>query len=119
MQELNDGDKVYNYSEDGLFTTDFSEVADYLEAEGQDFYFEGEARVVQAWRLVSPHSIIEHVEERVGDFIEEDYVYDMCDRLWSEEAMAELEKLLVGHIGKYLQPIYEVANIVRKEWTPI
>ena len=27
MQELNDGDKVYNYSEDGLFTTDFSEVS--------------------------------------------------------------------------------------------
>ena len=48
MQELNDGDKVYSYSEDGLFTSDFSEVADYLEAEGQDFYFEGEAKVVQA-----------------------------------------------------------------------
>ncbi len=42
----------------------------------------------------------------------------MCDRLWSEEAMAELEKLLVGHIGKYLQPIYEVVNIVQKELTP-
>ena len=26
MQELNDGDKVYNYSEDWRFTSDFSEV---------------------------------------------------------------------------------------------
>ena len=119
MQELSNGDKAYNYSEDGLFTTDFSEVADYLEAEGQDFYFEGEAKVVQAWRLVSPQSIIEYVEERVSDLIDEEYAPGMCDRLWLEEAMAELEKLLVGHIGKYLQPIYEVANIVRKEWTPI
>ena len=118
MQELNDGDKVYNYSEDGLFTTDFSEVADYLEAEGQDFYFEGEAKVVQAWRLVSPQSIIEHVEERVGYFIDEEYSTGMCDRLWSEEAMTELEKLLVGHINKYLPPICEVVNIVQKELTP-
>ena len=47
MQELNDWDKVYNHSEDGLFTSDFSEVADYLEAKGQDFYFEGEAKVVR------------------------------------------------------------------------
>lgn len=47
MQELSNGDKVYNYSEDGLFTTDFSEVADYLEAKGQDFYFEGGAKVVR------------------------------------------------------------------------
>ena len=118
MQELNDGDKVYNYSEDGLFTTDFSEVADYLEAEGQDFYFEGEAKVVNAWRLVSPQSIIEHVEERVGYFIDEEYSTGMCDRLWSEEAMIELEKPLVCHINKYLPPICEVVNIVRKEWTP-
>lgn len=118
MQELNDGDKVYNYSEDGLFTSDFSEVADYLEAEGQDFYFEGEAKVVQAWRLVSPQSIIEHVEERVGYFIDEEYSTGMCDRLWSEEAMTELEKLLVGHINKYLPPICEVVNIVQKELTP-
>ena len=118
MQELNDGDKVYNYSEDGLFTTDFSEVADYLEAEGQDFYFEGEAKVVQAWRLVSPQSIIEHVEERVGYFIDEEYSTGMCDRLLSEEAMTELEKLLVGHINKYLPPICEVVNIVQKELTP-
>ena len=119
MKELNDGDKVYNHSEDGLFTSDFSEVADYLEAEGQDFYFEGEAKVVQAWRLVSPQSIIEHVEERVGDFIEEEYtVAKVCDRLWSEEAMAELEELLVSHINKYLLPIGEVVNIVQKELTP-
>jgi len=118
VQELNDGDKVYNYSEDGLFTSDFSEVADYLEAEGQDFYFEGEAKVVQAWRLVSPQSIIEHVEERVGYFIDEEYSTGMCDRLWSEEAMTELEKLLVGHINKYLPPICEVVNIVQKELTP-
>ena len=118
MQELNDGDKLYNYSEDGLFTSDFSEVADYLEAEGQDFYFEGEAKVVQAWRLVSPQSIIEHVEERVGDFIDEEYAFAMCDRLNSEEAMIELEKLLVCHINKYLPPICEVVNIVKKEWTP-
>ena len=118
MQELNDGDKVYSYSEDGLFTSDFSEVADYLEAEGQDFYFEGEAKVVQAWRLVSPRSIIEHVEERVGYFIDEEYSTGMCDRLWSEEAMTELEKLLVGHINKYLPPICEVVNIVQKELTP-
>ena len=118
MQELSNGDQVYNYSEDGLFTTDFSEVADYLEAEGQDFYFEGEAKVVQAWRLVSPQSIIEYVEERVGDFINEEYAIGMCDRLWSEEVMIELEKLLVCHINKYLPPICEVVNIVRKEWTP-
>ena len=118
MQELNDGDKVYNHSEDGLFTSDFSEVADYLEAEGQDFYFEGEAKVVQAWRLVSPQSIIEHVEERVGYFIDEEYSTGMCDRLCSEEAMTELEKLLVGHINKYLPPICEVVNIVQKELTP-
>ena len=118
MQELNDGDKVYNYSEDGLFTTDFSVVADYLEAEGQDFYFEGEVEVVHAWRLVSPQSVTEHVEDRVGDFIEEEYSPGMCDRLWSEEAMIELEKLLVSHINKYLPPIYEVVNIVQKEWTP-
>ena len=118
MQELNDGDKVYNYSEDGLFTTDFSVVADYLEAEGQDFYFEGETRVVQAWRLVSPQSIIEHVEERVGDFINEEYTLGMFDRLNSGEAMIELEKLLVCHINKYLPPIGEVVNVVRKEWTP-
>lgn len=118
MQELNDGDKVYNYSEDGRFTSDFSEVADYLKTEGQDFYFEGEVKVVQAWRLVSPQSIIEHVEERVGDFIDEEYALGMCDRLWSEEVMIELEKLLVGHINKYLTPIYEVVNVVRKEWTP-
>ena len=118
MQELNDCDKVYSYSEDGLFTSDFSEVADYLEAEGQDFYFEGEAKVVQAWRLVSPQSIIEHVEERVGDFIDEEYTFAMCDRLWSEEAMIELEKLLVCHINKYLPPICEVVNIVQKELTP-
>ena len=118
MQELNDGDKVYNHSEDGLFTSDFSEVADYLEAEGQDFYFEGEAKVVQAWQLVSPQSIIEHVEERFGDFIDEEYAIGMCDRLWSEEAMIELEKLLVCHINKYLPPIFEVVNIVQKELTP-
>ncbi len=42
----------------------------------------------------------------------------MCDRLWSEEAMAELEKLLVDHIGKYLQPTYEVVNIFREGLTP-
>ncbi len=42
----------------------------------------------------------------------------MCDRLWSEEAMAELEKLLVGHIGKYLQPIYEVEYTVWVECQP-
>ena len=119
MQELNDGDKVYNYSGDGLFTSDFSEVADYLEAEGQDFYFEGEARVVQAWRLVSPQSIIEHVEERVGDFVDEEYTFAMCDRLWSEEVMAELEKRLVCHINKYLPPICEVVNVFRKKLTPI
>ena len=101
MQELNDGDKVYNYSEDGLFTSDFSEVADYLEAEGQDFYFEGEAKVVQAWRLVSPRSIIELVEERVGEFIDEEHTLGMFDRLNSGEAMIELEKLLVCHINKY------------------
>ena len=118
MQELNDGDKVYNHSEDGLFTADFSEVADYLEAEGQDFYFEGEAKVVQAWQLVSPQSVIEYVEDRVGDFIEEDYSTGMFDRLWSEEAMIELEKLLVSHINKYLPPIGEVVNIVQKELTP-
>lgn len=115
MQELSNGDKVYSFSEDGLFTTDFSEVADYLEAEGQDFYFEGEAKVVQARRLVSPQGIIEYVEERVGDFIDEDYVYGMCDRLHSEEATAELEKLLVSYVNKYLPPIYEVANVVMKE----
>ena len=121
MQELNDGDKVYNYSEDGLFTSDFSEVADYLEAEGQDFYFEGEAKVVQARRLVCPQSIIEHVEERVGDFIDEEYTVAIeCDRSWSEmlAALAELEKLLVSHVNKYLPPIYEGVNVVRKEWTP-
>ena len=118
MQELSNGDKVYNSSEDGLFTTDFSEVTDYLEAEGQGFYFEGEAKVVQAWRLVSPQSIIEYVEERVGDFIDEEYTIAMCDRLWSEEVMIELEKLLVCHINKYLPPICEVVNIVKKEWTP-
>jgi len=76
VQELNDGDKVYNYSEDGLFTSDFSEVADYLEAECQDFYFEGEAKVVQAWRLVSPQSIIEHVEERVVEALKKWYSLD-------------------------------------------
>ena len=118
LQELNDGDKVYNYSEDGLFTTDFSEVADYLEAEGQDFYFEGEAKVAQARRLVSPQSVIEYVEARVGDFIDEDYVYGMCDRLNSEESVAELEKLLVGYVNKYLPPICEVVNVVRKELPP-
>lgn len=118
MQELNDGDKVYNYSEDGLFTSDFSGVADYLEAEGQDFYFEGEAKVVNAWRLVSPQSIIEHVEERVGEFIDEEHTLGMCDRLWSAESMIELEKTLVCYINKYLPPICEVVNIVRKEWTP-
>ena len=117
MQELNNGDKVYNYSEDGLFTTDFSVVADYLEAEGQDFYFEGEAELVNALRLVSPQSIIEHVEERVGDFIDEEYTFAICDRLWSEEAMAELEKILVFHINKYLPPICEVVNIFQKELT--
>jgi hypothetical protein len=47
VQELSNGDKVYSSSEDGLFTTDFSEVADYLEAKGQDLYFEGEAKVVR------------------------------------------------------------------------
>ena len=118
MQELNDSDKVYNHSEDGLFTSDFSEVADYLEAEGQDFYFEGEARVVQAWRLVSPHSIIEYVEERVGEFIDEEHTYGMFDRLNSGKAMIELEELLVCHINKYLPPIGEVVNIVQKEFTP-
>ena len=115
---MNDGDKMYNYSEDGLFTTDFSEVADYLEAEGQDFYFEGEAKVVNARRLVSPQSIIEHVEERVGDFIDEEYSIAMCDRLRSEEAIIELENLLVCHLNKYLPPICEVGNIVWKEFTP-
>ena len=118
MQELNDVDKVYNHSEDGLFTSDFSEVADYLEAEGQDFYFEGEAKVVQAWQLVSPQSVIEYVEDRFGGFIEEEYSTGMCDRLWSEEAMIELETLLVSHINKYLPPICEVVNIVQKELTP-